>query len=613
MKQPALETQSETSCFQVRWNRFLDWIKTPHVWLSVLLLIILAYFVLSPFIEIVKTTFTVQHSDVRRISGSETGQFTTFYWYRTLISNMRKNLFFQPLMNTLTITAGYTVLALAIGIILAYLVVRTNMPFKKFIERVVIIPYIIPSWPMALAWLTLTKSDAGGGGNPGIIQYLTGVALPEWVTYGPFPIIIILSINYFAYTYLLFSSALSTLDSQLEESAIMHGASRGTIFRKIILPIMFPALGSAFILTFSKGLGTFGVPAFLGVPRRYYVLSTILYSQMQNLRSAEGFIAAIAMVFLALLLVYINNRIIGSRKQFTTVSGKGGRAELIDLGKWKYPIAIAVVIFLLAASLLPTAVLFYQTLMKRVGDYSLSNLTSHYWFGIDPTVHEGHVGLLVNPRIWKAAGNTILLGGLTGIFSALLGILLGYAISRGRGTKTALVLEQLSFLPFLIPGIAFGAIYLTMSAYRMGPLPPLYGTFALLVLVSTMKRLPNATRSGTSAMMQVGMEMEEAAKIHGASWFTTFTKILLPLTKSGFMAGFIMTFIGTMKSLSLIVLLYTPATVILPVITFEYANRELRQLSDGIAVLIVVLVLLGNFLAKRITGADVSKGFGGGK
>lgn len=613
MKQSVLETEQPVSAARVRMNKFKDWITTPYVFLSLILLIILAYFVLSPFLEIIKTTITVQTSDVRRIAGSEAGDFTSFYWYRTLISNMRKNLFFQPLVNTLTITAGYTVLALGIGIILAYLVVRTNMPFKKFIERIVIIPYIIPSWPMALAWLTLTKSDAGGGGTPGIIQYLTGIALPEWVTYGPFPIIIILSINYFAYTYLLFSAALSTLDSQLEESAIMHGAGRGTIFRKIILPIMFPALGSAFILTFSKGLGTFGVPAFLGVPRRYYVLSTILYSQMQNLRSAEGFIAAIAMVFLALLLVYINNKIIGTRKQFTTVSGKGGRAEQIDLGKWRYPIAIMVVIFLLAASLLPTAVLFYQTLMKRVGDYSLSNLTTHYWIGRDPTVREGHIGLLVNPRIWKAAWNTVILGGLTGVFSALLGILLGYAISRGRGTKLALILEQLSFLPFLIPGIAFGAIYLTMSAYRMGPLPPLYGTFALLVLVSTMKRLPNATRSGTSAMMQVGMEMEEAATVHGASWFKTFSRILLPLTKNGFMAGFVLTFIGTMKSLSLIVLLYTPATVILPVITFEYANRELRQLSDGIAVLIVVLVLVGDYVAKKITGADVSKGFGGGK
>jgi iron(III) transport system permease protein len=333
---------------------------------------------------------------------------------------------------------------------------------------------------------------------------------------------------------------------------------------------------------------------------------------MQNRRTAEGFIAAIAMVILALVLIYINSRIIGARKQFTTVSGKGTKRNLASLGKWRYPVAIAVIVFLLSASVLPMGLLLYQSLMARMGDYSLSNLTLHYWIGTDPTVREGHIGLLVNPRVWTAAKNTLMLGTLTGIGSALLGILLGYAISRGRGTKLALSLDQLSFLPFLIPDIAFGAIYLTMSARPMGPIPPLYGTFALLVLVSTVSRLPNATRSGTSSMMQVSMELEEAAYVHGSSWFNTFRRIMLPLTKNGFMAGFVLTFIGTMTALSLIILLYTPSTVILPVLTFEYANRELRQLSDGMSLLITLLVIVGTYVARKLTGTDLSQGFGGG-
>lgn len=612
MGAPVAETQIQTSSLRVKINKFVDWIKTPHVLISIILMMMLLYFVLSPFVQIIKTTFLVQRVDLRRIPGAEEGDFTLFYWYRTLVSAMRKNLFFEPLRNTLVVTAGFTVLALTIGIILSYLVARTNLPFKKFVSNIAIIPYIIPSWPLALSWITLTRSDAGSGGSPGIFQYLTGIALPEWVTYGPFPIIIILSIKYYAYTYLLLSAAFSTLDSQLEESAVLHGASRFTIFRRIVLPIMFPALGSAFILTFSKGLGTFGVPSFLGVPRRYYMLSTILYSQMQNRRTAEGFIAAIAMVVLASILIYINNRVIGARKQFTTMSGKGTKRSLVDLGKWKYPVAIVIIVFLLAVSILPIGLLLYQSLMLRMGDYSFSNLTTHYWIGTDPTVREGHIGLLVNPRVWTAAKNTIILGTLTGLGSAFLGILLGYAISRGRGSKLAMFLEQLSFLPFLIPGIAFGAIYLTMSARPMGPIPPLYGTFALLVLVSTVKRLPNATRSGTSSMMQVNSELEEAAYVHGSSWFNTFRKIMLPLTKSGFMAGFVLTFIGTMTALSLIILLYTPSTIILPVLTFEYANRELRQLSDGMSLLIALMVIIGTYVARKLTGTDLSKGFGGG-
>ncbi len=611
MGAPMVGTQAQTSSLQVRINKFADWIKTPYVVLSVVLIVMLAYFVFSPFVQIIRTTFQAQRIDLKRIPGAQEGDFTLFYWHRTLFSAMRKNLFFEPLRNTLVVTAGFTVLALTIGIILSYMVVRTNLPFKKFVSGIAIVPYIIPSWPLALAWLTLTKSDVGSGGSCGIFQYLTGIALPEWVTYGPFPIILLLSIKYYAYTYLLLSAAFSTLDSQLEESAVLHGANRWTIFRRIVLPIMIPALGSAFILTFSKGLGTFGIPSFLGVPRRYYTLATILYSQMQNRRTAEGFVAAIAMVILASILIYINAKVIGARKQFTTVSGKGTKRSLVDLGKWKYPIAILVIIFLLSASILPMGLLLYQSLMSRMGDYSLSNLTLHYWTGTDPTVREGHIGLLVNPRVWTATKNTIILGTLTGIGSALLGILLGYAISRGRGTKLAMVLEQLSFLPFLIPGIAFGAIYLTMSARPMGPIPPLYGTFALLVLVSTVKRLPNATRSGTSSMMQVSMELEEAATIHGSPWINTFRRIMLPLTKNGFMAGFVLTFTGTMTALSLIILLYTPSTIILPILTFEYANRELRQLSDGMSLLIALLVLVGTYLARKITGTDLSKAFGG--
>ena len=258
MGAPVAETQIQTSSLRVKINKFVDWIKTPHVLISIILMMMLSYFVLSPFVQIIKTTFLVQRVDLRRIPGAEEGDFTLFYWYRTLVSAMRKNLFFEPLRNTLVVTAGFTVLALTIGIILSYLVARTNLPFKKFVSNIAIIPYIIPSWPLALSWITLTRSDAGSGGSPGIFQYLTGIALPEWVTYGPFPIIIILSIKYYAYTYLLLSAAFSTLDSQLEESAVLHGASRFTIFRRIVLPIMFPALGSAFILTFSKGLGTFG-------------------------------------------------------------------------------------------------------------------------------------------------------------------------------------------------------------------------------------------------------------------------------------------------------------------------------------------------------------------
>jgi iron(III) transport system permease protein len=218
MGAPVAETQVHAPSLRVRVNKFADWIKTPHVMLSIILMLTLMYFVLSPFVQIVKTTFLTQRVDLRRIPGAREGDFTLFYWHRTIVSAMRKNLFFEPLRNTLVVTAGFTVLALTIGIVLSYLVARTDLPFKKFIASAAIVPYIIPSWPLALAWLTLTRSDAGSGGSPGMFQYLTGIALPEWVAYGPFPIIMLLSLKYYAYTYLLLSAAFSHSSCRLWNS-----------------------------------------------------------------------------------------------------------------------------------------------------------------------------------------------------------------------------------------------------------------------------------------------------------------------------------------------------------------------------------------------------------
>ena len=139
-----------------------------------------------------------------------------------------------------------------------------------------------------------------------------------------------------------------------------------------------------------------------------------------------------------------------------------------------------------------------------------------------------------------------------------LGVILGYAIVKGRGTRLSKLVEQLAFIPYVIPGIAFGAVYIAMFTKPFGPIPALYGTFALLVVVSVAKHIPYSSRSGVSAMLQVGKELEEAAQIAGASPWHRFKRIIFPLTSTGFVSGFLLTFITTMRELSLIILLVTP-------------------------------------------------------
>jgi len=262
-------------------------------------------------------------------------------------------------------------------------------------------------------------------------------------------------------------------------------------------------------------------------------------------------------------------------------------------------------------AVLPLTLLVYSTLMLRSGNYSLSNFTLAHWIGQgDITINSGEPGVLLNPRIWRGAWNSIKLSLFTAFFTAFFGVILGYAIVKGRGTRISKLVEQMSFIPYVIPGIAFGAVYISMFTKPVGPIPALYGTFALLVVVSVAKHIPYSARSGVSAMLQVSKELEEAAAIAGASPWVRFKRIIFPLTSTGFVSGFLLTFITTMRELSLIILLVTPSTAVLASMTMRYIENGNEQQADAVIILLIVLVLIGNFMISRFRGGSLKKGLG---
>lgn len=577
----------------------------PHRSMSWLFIIVFSYLIVVPVAEIVVGSFQVRERDVRRI-GAAIGEWTLFYWERAFASQFSQSVFYEPLRNTLLVASGYTVLAMALGVGLAWLLVKTDIPFKKVIGTAVIIPFILPSWSLALAWISVFRNDQIGVGAPGLIQGVFGYAPPDWMTYGPVPIIVVLAINYVAFTYLITAASLTTVDAALEETAELKGATGFMRFRTITLPLILPAIGSAFILTLAAGLSTFGVPAFLGSPVNYQTLSTSLYMAAGTGRFGDAYVYIIVLIVISLIAIYVNARVLGSRRQFTTMTGKGAVRKTVALGRWRWPITLVVLVTLFLASVVPIVMLVWQSLQLRLGDFSMSNLTLAYWTGRRGDLN----GILVEPRVLAAAWNSIRLSLSVGLLTAFVGVLVGYAITKGRGTRLARVLEQVSFLPYLIPGIAFGAIYLSMWAQPRGILPALYGTFALLVLAAFVNRLPFATRTGIAAMMQVGPALEEAAQLKGAGLVRRMRSILFPLVKGGLLAGFILSFVSTIKDLSLVVLLITPTTVVLPVVTMGFAELGYRQLADAISVLIIVIVLAGTFLAQWITKTDPLAGFG---
>lgn len=605
-------------------NQIKAVVTNPYNIIVLIAIVLLTYLIILPLLDMLATTFQLAQRDLRATGASmdDVGKFTFYYWQRLLSSELSMNILVKPLMNSLMVGFFVSLLAIALGSALAWLMVRSDMPFKPFFSLAVIIPYMIPSWVKSQAWLSMFKTPRIGGAQGFVVSMLTkwGMAVPEWletIAYGPVAIILVLTLHYYAYTYLLVSGALGSVNSELEEMGEIQGASKTLIMRKITLPLVLPAMLSAVILTFSKAIGTFGVINYLGSPAGFRTLSSELYSNIKSQNTQTGFAMAILMILIAAISVFVNQRIIGTRKSYATVGGKGGRSTEMGLGKWKAPILVVLILFFAIGIIMPVVILILESCMMKVGEYSLSNFTLYYWIGEgNPNIMEGVPGIFKNQNFLNALFNSLRLTFVNGIFGTIFGQILGYICAKGRGKFHGRLVEQLVFIPYLIPSVAFGGIYLSMFAkpqvlFGVELIPALYGTFTLLTLTSVVKHLPFASRAGTSNMLQISGELEEAAVIEGAGFFKRFAKIVFPLSKSGFISGFMLIFVSIMKELDLIILLMTPTTTTLPYLAFQYQNQNCPQASNCVAIVMFSIVFLVYALAKIFGDADLAKSMAG--
>ena len=597
-------------------NQIKAVVTNPYNIIVLIAVVLLVYLIVLPLLDMIATTFELAQRDIRAVGGGKAGDFTLYYWQRLLASELSWTMLIKPLINSLVIGVCVSVCAILLGSILAWLMVRSDLPFKKFFSLAVIIPYMIPSWCKSQAWLSMFKT-ARLGGAPGFMASL-GLDVPEWLAYGPVAIIIVLTLHYYAYTYLLVSSALNSINSELEEMGEIQGAGKAMILRKITLPLVLPAILSAVILTFSKAIGTFGTINYLGSPVQYYTLSGQLYMNINSRDTQTGFAMAILMIIIASIAVFVNQKLIGSRKSYATIGGKGGRSTLIGLGKVGRPvITAALFVFFAVGIIMPIVILVMESFMLKEGIYSLDNFTLHYWIGeSNPQIMEGLPGIFKNDEFINSLFNSLRLTLVNGVFGTIFGQLLGYITAKGRGRLHGKLVEQLVFIPYLIPSVAFGGIYLSMFSqpqqiFGVTLVPALYGTFALLTLVSVVKHLPFAARAGPSNMLQISGELEEAATIEGAGFFRRFVKIVFPLSKGGFISGFMLIFVSIMKELDLIILIMTPTTSTLPYLAFRYQNGNSPQASDCVAIVMFSIVFLVYAIANLSGKADLAKSMAG--
>ncbi|QUO38271.1 iron ABC transporter permease [Dysosmobacter sp. Marseille-Q4140] len=594
-------------------NLILNVVTNPFNMVVLVSLVILFCLIIIPLLTMISTTFTAAQAEVmrRRIEGAQVGDFTLYYWTYMLASNMSKAVLWEPLLNSLIIGACVVVISVPLGSVLAWLMVRTDIPGKKALSMLVIIPYMIPSWTKALSWLAVFRNATSGADG-----FLAGMGLPipDWLAYGPIAIILCMSMHYYAFSYIMVSGALRSINSELEEMGEIQGASKPQILRHITLPLIMPSILSAMIMTISKSIGTYGVAANLGNRIGFYTLATKMRVFIDQGPQGVGYAMSLVLVGLAAAIIFSNQRVVGVRKSYATVGGKGGRHTLMPLGKAKTPLMAFLVVFLFLAMVMPMFVLIMETFQVTTGNgYGLDNLTLYNWIG---TVGEADKyinlpGIFRSKEFLSALWNTVRLTLIASIITAICGQFLGYISSRGRGKWYGNLTEQLVFVPYLMSGIAFSTMYFAMFSvpHFGGLIPSLYGTFTLIVLTSVVKHFPFASKSGTANMLSISVELEEAADIAGASFWKRMASIIVPLAKNGFISGFMLTFISIAKELDLIIIMMTPTTRTMSYLAFTYSQDGYNQMADAISVVVLLFILVCYIIANRF-GADIGKSWG---
>ena len=588
-------------------NLILNVLKNPFNMVVLVSLIILFCLIILPLLTMISSTFTLAQGELRRVQG-HVGDFTLYYWKYILTGTMANAVLWGPLKNSFVCGFFTVLVSVPLGSVLAWLMIRTDIPGKKVLGLLVTVPYMIPSWTKALAWLAMFRNSTSGAN--GFLAGM-GIPIPDWLAYGPIAIVLCMSMHYYAFSYIMVSGALRSINSELEEMGEIQGASKAQILRHITLPLILPSVLSATVMTISKSIGTYGVPANLGNRIGYYTLATKMRNFIDQGPQAVGYAMSIVLVLLAAVIIFSNQRIVGVRKSYATVSGKGGRATLMPLGKAKKPLMAFLMVFLFLAMVVPFFVLIMETFQITTGaGYGLDNLTLYNWIGKSGQIakYTNYEGIFRNPKFFSAFWNTIRLTLIGSIITAICGQFLGYISSRGRGKWYGDLTEQMVFVPYLMSGIAFSTMYFSMFSrpHFGGLMPSLYGTFTLIVLTSVVKHFPFASKSGTANMLSISVELEEAADIAGASFWKRMSSIIVPLAKNGFISGFMLTFISIAKELDLVIIMMTPSTQTMSYLAFTYSQEGYNQMSDAVSVCVLVFILVCYTVANRF-GADLNK------
>ncbi|MFN6953429.1 MAG: ABC transporter permease [Acetobacteraceae bacterium] len=509
--------------------------------------------------------------------------------------------FWRLLRDSAVFAAGSAAVALTLGTLLAWAVERTDMPGSGAVRALVILPMATPPLLLAIGWAMLLSPRAGAV-NLLLMEWF-GLPAAPFNAYSLGGMVFVQGLSLTSTAFLFLSPAFRNMDPSLEEAAMASGAGTAMLFRRVLLPLLLPALLAAGVFLLIVGFVVFEIPGTLGLPARIFVLSSQIYFLAADPPGGfplYGQISALASAFIAMLFVLglVYRRMTAAASRYRTVTGKGFRPRRMRLGPWRWAALGGVCVYFCLAVVLPVGMLVWTSLMPFQARPSFANLSL--------VTLENHLDFLASPRVFEAVANTALVAVLAATLVAVIATLTAWTTIRLRAPASG-VLDTLAFLPIAIPGVMMGValiyVYLTLD-----PIIAIYGTVWILVVAYTTEYLSFGNRAAGGVMVQLHPELEEAGRTSGAAALMVLRRITLPLLWPAIAAIWIWVLAHVMRELAIALMLQGRDNRVVTTLLWDYwqGGEATRAAAVGVWLVLSLLVVLvvWQVLAARRGRAD---------
>jgi len=489
-------------------------------------------------------------------------------------------------VRTVVFAVGSACLALLVALPITWLLERTDVMGRRLLRGFVILTLASPPLLLAISWVILFDPRIGFVNQ--LWTDTTGVDHALFNIYSLPGMIIVQGLSFVPTAYLILAPAFRNMDPSLEESARTSGAGLFMMIRRVLLPILRPAILSSFFLLVIVGFVVIDVPGIIGVPVRQFVLSSQIYAYLSLSAGGlpqYGAVGAMSVMFIVLLVVLglYYQRMTRNASRFVTVTGKGFRPTRVRLGRWRWVGSAAIIAYIFVAVLLPVAALAWMSLMPYQAGFSLDRVKLLTTRNFD--------AVLSNPRIAEAALNSLIVAVLAAVCVAVISLGISWTVVRSRA-KGRRVMDMLAFLPVAIAGTMLGSALVTM--YLVVDWIPVYGTIWIIVIGFVTAYLSYGTRALNSVIAQLHPDMEDAAHIAGAGWWRTMRKITLPMIAPAVIGVCVWVATNALRDASLPLILRGRENTMITSLLWDYwiGGRATTAAAVGVLLIGVLAVLI---------------------